>query len=83
MPTEAELHKGFKIGDWEILPARGVFRREDQEESPEPLVFGVLLALAKRDGDLVTRDELIDELHVDLHQHAPRPRRGVPSDRMA
>jgi len=62
MPTAEELNKGFEIGDWEILPARGVFRRKDQEENPEPLVFGVLLALAKRDGDLVTRDELIDEL---------------------
>lgn len=62
VPTDEELNKGFEIGDWEILPARGVFRREDQEERPEPRVFGVLLALAKRDGDLVTRDELIDEL---------------------
>lgn len=62
MPTEEELNKGFEIGDWEVLPARGLLRSGDREERPEPKVFGVLMALARRDGDLVTRDELIDEL---------------------
>jgi len=62
MPTEDELREGFRLGDWEVLPLRGVLRRDGHEEKPEPRVFGVLIALAKRDGDLVTRDELVDEL---------------------
>jgi DNA-binding winged helix-turn-helix (wHTH) protein/tetratricopeptide (TPR) repeat protein len=62
MPTDQELKKGFTIGDWQVLPAKGVLRREDVEERPEPMVFEVLMALARRDGDLVTRDELIDEI---------------------
>ncbi len=62
MPTEDELRQGFRVGDWEVLPLRGVLRKGDREEKPEPRVFGVLIALAKRDGDLVTRDELVDEL---------------------
>ena len=62
MPTEDELRHGFRLGDWEVLPLRGVLRRGEHEERPEPRVFGVLIALAKRDGDLVTRDELVDEL---------------------
>jgi len=62
MPTEEQLNNGFEIGEWEVLPARGVLRSGDKEERPEPRVFGVLMALARRDGDLVTRDELIDEL---------------------
>src|SRR5210317_414299 len=62
MPTEEELRQGFRIGDWEVLPLRGVLRRDGLEEKPEPRVFGVLIALARRDGDLVTRDELVDEL---------------------
>jgi DNA-binding winged helix-turn-helix (wHTH) protein/tetratricopeptide (TPR) repeat protein len=62
MPTEDELRQGFRLGDWEVLPLRGVLRRGEHEEKPEPRVFGVLIALAKRDGDLVTRDELVDEL---------------------
>ena len=62
MPTDEELRQGFTLGEWEVLPLRGVLRRGEQEERPEPRVFGVLIALAKRDGDLVTRDELVDEL---------------------
>lgn len=62
MPTEDELRQGFRLGEWEVLPLRGVLRRDGREEKPEPRVFGVLIALAKRDGDLVTRDELVDEL---------------------
>ena len=62
MPTEDELRQGFRLGEWEVLPLRGVLRKDGREEKPEPRVFGVLIALAKRDGDLVTRDELVDEL---------------------
>ena len=62
MPTKEELQKGFRIGDWEVLPARGVLRRGDLEEKPEPKVLEVLMVLARRDGDLVTKEELIDEV---------------------
>lgn len=62
MLTEEELRQGFRLGDWEVLPLRGVLRKDGHEEKPEPRVFGVLIALARRDGDLVTRDELVDEL---------------------
>jgi len=62
MPTDEELMQGFRLGAWEVLPLRGVLRNGEHEERPEPRVFGVLLALAKRDGNLVTRDELIAEL---------------------
>jgi DNA-binding winged helix-turn-helix (wHTH) protein/TolB-like protein len=62
MLTEDKLRQGFTIGDWEVLPLRGVLRNGEQEERPEPRVFGVLIALAMRNGDLVTRDELVDEL---------------------
>ncbi len=62
MPSKEDLFKGFTIGDWEVLPARGVLRRADVEIHPEPKVFEVLMTLAQRDGDLVTRDELVDEV---------------------
>ena len=62
MPTQEELSKGFTIGDWEVLPGKGVLRSADAEIQPEPKVFEVLLALAKRDGDLVSKDELVDEV---------------------
>jgi len=62
MPTEEELQTGFNLGEWEILPGHGVFRRGDQEERPEPKVFAVLMALATRDTNLITKTELVDEV---------------------
>ena len=62
VPTEEELQQGFELGDWEVLPSKGVLRCADREERPEPMVLKVLLALARRDGDLVSRDDLIDEI---------------------
>lgn len=41
---------------------RRVMRSGDTEIAPEPKVWGVLMALAQRGGDVVTRDELIDEV---------------------
>jgi len=62
VPTKEELDKGFKLGDWEVLPSRGILRSGDEEERPEPLVFGLLLELAGRDGDLVSKEDLIEAL---------------------
>jgi len=60
--TKDELNRGFKIGEWEVLPARGELRRGDTVIQPEPKVLGVLLSLAARDGDVVTKDELVEEV---------------------
>ena len=53
MLTTEELNEGFKIGDWEVLPLQGVLRRGDEEIKPMPKPFAVLMALAKRDGNLI------------------------------
>jgi len=62
MPTMEELNGGFVLGEWEILPLQGLMRRAQEEVSLSPKNVEVLLALAKRDGNLITRDELIDEV---------------------
>lgn len=62
MPTIEELNAGFDLGDWEVLPAQGLLRRGNEEHHPEPKVFKVLLALATRDGNVVSQDELIEEV---------------------
>lgn len=61
MPTREELEKGFKLGDWEVFPARREFHRGDEVVKPEPKQLKVLISLAMRDGEVVTRDELVDE----------------------
>ena len=62
MPTIEELEAGFRLGDWEVLPSLRVIRRNGEDISPEPMAFDVLMALAKRDGALVSKDELYDEV---------------------
>ena len=62
MPSTEELNKGFRLGDWEVLPSQRVLRQGDREENPEPKVFDFLMALARRDGDLASKQDLIDEL---------------------
>ena len=62
MPTEEELQGGFNLGEWEILPDQGVMRRGDTEVRPEPQTWRVLIELAKHDGKLVTKENLVDEV---------------------
>jgi len=62
MLTTEELNEGFDLGEWEVLPLQGVLRRGEEEIKPMPKPFAVLMALAKRDGNLITRDELIEEV---------------------
>lgn len=62
MLTTEQLDAGFNLGDWEVLPAKGLLRRDGVDVHPEPLILKVLLALAKRDGDVVTKDEFNEEV---------------------
>ena len=62
MPSKKELFTGFTIGEWAVLPGQGILKRGTDEVRPEPKVFEVLMALASRDGNLVTRDELVEEV---------------------
>ncbi len=61
MLTKEQLDGGFRLGEWEIQPRRGALTQGDEEVRPEPLVWRVLLVLAARDGELVTKDELIED----------------------
>ena len=61
MYTNEELYDGFVLGGFTVLPAKGLIETNGDSIQPEPRVFEVLLALARRDGNLVTKDELIEE----------------------
>ena len=62
MLTHEQLDDGFSIGDWDVLPNEGIVRRGDESVHPEPQTLRVLLALARRDGKLVSKQDLIDEI---------------------
>jgi len=62
MTTETELRKGFLLGQWEVLPDRGLLRDGAKREHVEPLVMRVLVALACQQGEVLSKDDLINDV---------------------
>lgn len=60
MTTYTELKNGFAMGPWEVLPDRGLIRDGEREEHLEPMVMDVLVVLASEQGDVVSKDRLIE-----------------------
>ena len=56
------LDKGFRLGDIEVLPRQSTVVREGIRDGLEPKAMEVLVCLAKRNGDTVTRSEFEDEV---------------------
>src|SRR5687768_16557176 len=50
----------FRVGSLEVEPARRQIKAGGRSETLEPRVMQVLVALARADGTIVTRDELIE-----------------------
>lgn len=48
----------FLIHDWRVSPAEGLIKKEDVIVHLEPKVMEVLVYLASRQGEVVTRDEI-------------------------
>lgn len=65
MPEQADLMKGFRIGQWTVLPERGLLREEIGEEHLEPKVMEVLVRLAAANGNVVSKQQLMDEVWGD------------------
>ena len=59
-PTVTDLQRGFKLGPWAVIPERGLLRQGKVAKHLEPMVMDVLVVLASQQGDVVTRDQLID-----------------------
>jgi len=62
MPTDTDLMRGFEFGPWHVIPERGLIRNGDSENKLEPLVMDVFVVLASHGGEVVTKDQLIDEV---------------------
>ncbi|MDH4313910.1 MAG: winged helix-turn-helix domain-containing protein [Gammaproteobacteria bacterium] len=54
------MRKGFQLGDWQVLPDRGLLRQGDTELHVEPLPMDVLVVLASQQGDVVSKDQLVE-----------------------
>jgi DNA-binding winged helix-turn-helix (wHTH) protein/TolB-like protein len=66
MPQRFWTDSGFVLGEWEVHPRHGTLRRRnDANAAPipiEPRVMAVLACLARRAGEVVTRDEFAEEV---------------------
>ncbi len=55
---EVSKQTPFRVGDWHVDPASGRMTHGDKDIKLEPRVMDVLVYLAARPGQVVTRDEL-------------------------
>jgi len=60
-PSE-EQSEGFSLGDWQVRPALGQISNGERELRLEPRVMQLLSILAEANGQLVTRNELFDQI---------------------
>lgn len=56
------LSRGFCLGDFEIIPDRNIVIHNNQSITLEPKIMDVCCLLAKQCGNVVSRDELIDQV---------------------
>ena len=60
------IEAGFLLGEWEVRPRHGTLRRHTSATAEpvqiEPRVMAVLVCLARRAGEVVTRDEFVEEV---------------------
>lgn len=54
-----QLTQGFRVGDWAVEPLRGEIVGPQGRLHLEPKVMDVLVCLAERPGEVVTREELL------------------------
>lgn len=57
-----DLTAGFGLGEWTVRPLAGQLERNGHRVHVEPKVMDVLVCLARRAGDVVTRDMLLAEV---------------------
>ncbi|MFQ6006153.1 MAG: winged helix-turn-helix domain-containing protein, partial [Woeseia sp.] len=60
------LQSGFRIGDWEVYPQENLLKGPDQECVLEPKVMDVLVFLACRQGEVVSREQLLDAVWANV-----------------
>jgi TolB-like protein/DNA-binding winged helix-turn-helix (wHTH) protein/tetratricopeptide (TPR) repeat protein len=57
-----EIERGFRVGRWEVYPLRNAIHRADNTLRLEAKAIQVLVTLARRPGEVVSRREILDEV---------------------
>ena len=53
---------GFSIADWRVFPDEGLITRDDQRVRLEPMAMNLLVYLANRPGEVVSRADIEKEV---------------------
>lgn len=61
-PLREQFDNGLRIGDWNVEPMRNRLVRGGDEVQLEPKVMEVLLCMAQRPGETITKDQFKDEV---------------------
>lgn len=64
--AQADLVRGFRLGPWLVEPNLNRVSANGRETRLEGKVMGVLVALASRPGELVTKEELLEQVWSDV-----------------
>jgi len=62
MPMEIDLSRGFRLGEWEVYPQRNRFVSARNRKTLESKVMGVLVHLARNEGEVVSKTDLLDQV---------------------
>ena len=57
-----DTRKPFRVGDWEVHPQENRLRRAGEERTLEPKIMDVLVLFAANDGQVVSREQLLDSV---------------------
>ena len=60
MESDLASHHPFVIGEWSVDPASGCLNRAGQERRLRPQVMDLLVRLAERPGDTISKADLLD-----------------------
>jgi DNA-binding winged helix-turn-helix (wHTH) protein/tetratricopeptide (TPR) repeat protein len=61
------MRNGFIAAEWTVCPSRNLLSRGEEEVRVEPRVMDVLVMLADRAGDVVSKEDLIAQVWPDRH----------------
>ena len=59
LPAEPSKVPSFRAGDWQVMPSLGRMVRGERTVALRQRVMHVLVCLASRPGEVVTREELL------------------------
>lgn len=62
MAASSLSDRDFCLGEWLVLPRQGRIRRGDEAVHVSPRAMAVLVYLAQADGDVVSRNDLLDAI---------------------